>query len=186
MMKLQIALLTACLAGPACQSSAVSDTDCRPATSSASSSGAISLSLQTSTYTLPNGMTVVLHEDHSLPKVVINTWFHVGSKDESPGRTGFAHLFEHLMFMGTGRVPDNQFDVLMESGGGNNNATTNTDRTNYYSQGPSSLLPTLLWLDADRLDALANHMTQEKLDLQREVVRNERRQSSENVPYGKA
>ncbi len=140
----------------------------------------------TRTVTLPNGMTVVLHEDHSLPTVAINTWFAVGSKDEAPGRTGFAHLFEHLMFMGTTRVPDNQFDVLMESGGGANNASTSTDRTNYYSSGPSSLLPTLLWLDADRLDGLADAMTQEKLDLQRGVVRNERRQTSENVPYGKA
>jgi len=137
------------------------------------------------TYTLPNGMTVTLHEDHSLPRVVIDTWFAVGSKDEAPGRTGFAHLFEHLMFMGTGRVPGNEFDVLMERGGGSNNASTSSDRTNYYSMGPSSLLPTLLWLDADRLEALADHMTQEKLDRQREVVRNERRQTTENVPYGK-
>jgi predicted Zn-dependent peptidase len=143
-------------------------------------------SFDVETTTLPNGMTVLYHEDHSLPKVVINTWFAVGSKDEAPGRTGFAHLFEHLMFMGTGRVPDNQFDVLMEAGGGSNNATTSNDRTNYYSEGPSSLLPTLLWLDADRLEALADHMTQQKLDLQREVVRNERRQTSENTPYGKA
>ena len=138
------------------------------------------------TYTLPNGLTVILHEDHSLPEVTINTWFHVGSKDESPGRTGFAHLFEHLMFMGTHRVPGNQFDVLMESGGGANNASTSQDRTNYYSWGPSGLLPTLLWLDADRMDALGDAMTQEKLDLQRSVVRNERRQSYENAPYGKA
>src|SRR5262245_14236582 len=137
------------------------------------------------TLQLPNGMTVVLLEDHALPKVVIDTWFSVGSKDEAPGRSGFAHLFEHLMFMGTARVPDNQFDVLMEKGGGSNNASTGTDRTNYFSMGPSSLLPTLLWLDADRLDALDDNMTQEKLDRQRDVVRNERRQETENVPYGK-
>lgn len=138
------------------------------------------------TYQLENGTTVTLHVDHSLPKVLINTWFAVGSKDESVGRTGFAHLFEHLMFMGTERVPGSQFDILMESGGGSNNASTSNDRTNYYSMGPSSLLPTLLWLDADRLDALAANMTQDKLDKQRAVVRNERRQTSENVPYGKA
>src|SRR5262245_48322428 len=137
------------------------------------------------TLQLPNGMTVVLLEDHALPKVVIDTWFSVGSKDEAPGRSGFAHLFEHLMFMGTARVPDNQFDVLMERGGGSNNASTSTDRTNYFSMGPSSLLPTLLWVDADRLDALDENMTQEKLDRQRDVVRNERRQTTENVPYGK-
>lgn len=138
------------------------------------------------TYTLPNGLTVILHEDHAQPMVTINTWFAVGSKDEAPGRTGFAHLFEHLMFMGTDRVPGNQFDVMMESGGGANNASTSNDRTNYYSWGPRSLLPTLLWLDADRLDGLSRAMTQEKVDLQRDVVRNERRQSYENRPYGAA
>jgi len=138
------------------------------------------------TFQLPNGLTVVLLEDHRLPKVVIDTWFDVGSKDEVEGRSGFAHLFEHLMFMGTERVPGNQFDVLMERGGGSNNASTSTDRTNYFSMGPSSLLPTLLWLDADRLDALDESMTQEKLDRQRDVVRNERRQTTENVPYGKS
>lgn len=135
-------------------------------------------------YTLPNGLTVILHEDHSLPRVTLNTWFGVGSKDEAPGRSGFAHLFEHLMFMGTARVPEGQFDQLMERGGGANNASTSTDRTNYYSWGPSSLLPTLLWLDADRLEGLGKAMTQEKLDLQRNVVRNERRQGVENAPYG--
>jgi len=145
-----------------------------------------SLSFPTETYQLDNGTTVTLHVDRSLPKVIINTWFAVGSKDESPGRTGFAHLFEHLMFMGTERVPGSQFDILMESSGGANNASTSNDRTNYFSWGPSSLLPTLLWLDADRLDALAANMTQDKLDKQRAVVRNERRQTSENVPYGTA
>jgi predicted Zn-dependent peptidase len=137
-------------------------------------------------YTLPNGLTVTLHEDHRLPQVVINTWFGVGSKDEPPGRSGFAHLFEHLMFMGTERVPGSEFDLIMERGGGANNASTNTDRTNYFSWGPSSLLPTLLWLDADRLEALGRAMTQDKLDLQRDIVRNERRQNYENTPYNKA
>lgn len=144
------------------------------------------LSYPVETYRLDNGLTVTLHEDHSLPQVVVDVWYRVGSKDEPPKRTGFAHLFEHLMFMGTARVPDNEFDVLMESGGGWNNATTSADRTNYFSVGPSALLPTLLWLDADRLEALGANMTQEKLDLQRGVVRNERRQTSENTPYGLA
>ncbi len=135
-------------------------------------------------YTLPNGMTVILHEDHALPTVVINTWFRVGAQDEPPGRSGFAHLFEHLMFMGTTRVPGNQFDVLMETGGGANNASTDLHRTNYFSYGPSKLLPTLLWLDADRLEDMGITMNQEKLDKQRDVVRNELRQVIENAPYG--
>jgi predicted Zn-dependent peptidase len=139
-----------------------------------------------STFTLPNGLTVVLAEDHSLPKVVIATRFAVGSKNEAPGRTGFAHLFEHLMFMGTHRVPGNQFDMLMETAGGENNAFTSEDNTTYYSLGPAEILPALLWLDADRLQQLDDAMTQEKLDLQRSVVRNERRQSYENAPYGQA
>jgi zinc protease len=142
--------------------------------------------IQAETFTLPNGLTVILHEDHRLPQVTINTWFSVGSKDEAPGRTGFAHLFEHLMFMGTTRVPGNQFDLIMEGGGGANNASTSEDRTNYFSWGPSSQLPTLMWLDADRLEGLGRAMTQEKLDKQRSIVRNERRQSYENRPYGKA
>ncbi len=138
------------------------------------------------TFTLSNGLTVILHEDHRLPQATVNLWYGVGSKDEAPGRTGFAHLFEHLMFMGTERVPGNRFDVLMENGGGANNASTSNDRTNYYAWGPSSLLPTLLWLEADRMEGLGKAMTQEKLDLQRHVVRNERRQSYENAPYGRA
>lgn len=137
-------------------------------------------------YTLPNGLTVILHEDHNLPIVAVNIWYRVGSKDEPARRSGFAHLFEHLMFMGTERVPGLDFDNIMEAGGGSNNATTSEDRTNYYETGPSSLLPTLLWLEADRLEDLGRMMTQEKLDRQREVVRNERRQSYENRPYGKA
>ncbi len=137
-------------------------------------------------YTLPNGMTVILHEDRSLPTATINIWYRVGAQDEPPGRSGFAHLFEHLMFMGTERVPGNEFDVLMETGGGANNASTDLHRTNYFSWGPSTLLPTLLWLDADRLEDMGLNMTQDKLDKQRDVVRNELRQNVENAPYGKA
>ena len=137
-------------------------------------------------YQLPNGLTVILHEDHRLPVATINLWYYVGSKDEVVGRSGFAHLFEHLMFMGTERVPGGEFDKLMEAGGGWNNASTSEDRTNYFSYGPANLLQTLLWLDADRLQDLGRKMNQEKLDKQREVVRNERRQSYENRPYGPA
>lgn len=137
-------------------------------------------------YKLPNGMTVILHEDHSLPISIINTWFRVGAKDELPGRSGFAHLFEHLMFMGTKRVPGGDFDKIMETGGGANNASTSLDRTNYFSDGPASLLPTLLWLDADRLEDLGRTMDVDKLNKQRDVVRNEIRQQVENRPYGRA
>lgn len=137
-------------------------------------------------FVLPNGLKVILHVDKTLPVATINTWFYVGSKDEPERRSGFAHLFEHLMFMGTNRVPGSQFDQIMEKAGGQNNASTTNDRTNYYSFGPSNLLSTLLWLDADRLEDLGKTMTLKKLDLQRDVVKNERRQNTENTPYGKA
>ena len=135
-------------------------------------------------YQLDNGLNVILHHDPSLPQVVVNLWYGVGSKDEAPGRSGFAHLFEHLMFMGTSRLPGSGFDDLMEAHGGWNNAWTSEDATDYYEVGPSNLLQTLLWMEADRMDGLAGAMTQEKLDLQRDVVRNERRQSLEDAPYG--
>ncbi len=142
------------------------------------------LSIPHEHYRLDNGLQVVLAPDATLPQVVVNLWMDVGSKDEPQGRTGFAHLFEHLMFMGTDRVPGAGFDHAMEAHGGWNNAWTSEDATDYYEVGPSGLLETLLWLEADRLQALGQSMTQEKLDLQREVVRNERRQSYENAPYG--
>ncbi|MBS1717103.1 MAG: insulinase family protein [Armatimonadetes bacterium] len=137
-------------------------------------------------YVLPNGMKVILNEDHRLPSVVINTWFRVGSKDERPGRSGFAHLFEHLMFTGTFRAPGNGFDKLMEAEGASNNANTWFDRTEYYDFGPARTLPLLLYLEADRLEQLGNAMDQKKLDVQRQVVLNERRQTSENQPFGNA
>ena len=143
-------------------------------------------SLAVEKFRLKNGMTVILYPDHALPIASVNIWYRVGSKDELPRRSGFAHLFEHLMFMGTERVPNGDFDRLMEAAGGSNNASTSADRTNYYSGGPASLLPTLLWLDADRLEDLARTMDQKKLDLQRDVVLNELRQSYENQPYGRA
>lgn len=136
-------------------------------------------------YTLDNGLTIILHENHALPVVTVNLWYRVGAQNEPKGRSGFAHLFEHLMFMGTERVPGSDFDNLMEAGGGSNNASTSLDRTNYYSSGPSSLLPTLLWLEADRLEELGPKMTKDKLDRQRDIVRNEIRQNVENTPYGR-
>jgi zinc protease len=133
---------------------------------------------------LPNGMVVILSEDHSVPQVVVNVTYGVGSRMERTGRTGFAHLFEHLMFMGTRRAPTKAFDGWMEEAGGRNNAWTAEDRTDYFDIAPSTALPLLLWLEADRMRDLGPLIDQTKLDLQREVVRNERRQSIENRPYG--
>ncbi len=135
---------------------------------------------------LANGLTVILHQDRRVPLVTVNLWYHVGSKDEARGRSGFAHLFEHLMFMGTGRVPTGEFDRLVEGGGGSNNASTSQDRTNYFEEGPSHLLPLFLYLEADRMESFGHAIDREKLDTQRRVVQNERRQSYENRPYGKA
>ena len=135
--------------------------------------------------TLKNGMVVILHEDHAVPVVVVNVSYDVGSRFEVSRRTGFAHLFEHLMFMGTRRAPTKAFDAWMEAAGGWNNAWTSQDRTDYYDVGPPTSLDLLLWLEADRLRDLGPLMTLEKLDAQREVVKNERRQTSENTPYGK-
>jgi len=133
---------------------------------------------------LPNGLTVLLHEDHTVPMVSVNMWYHVGSGNEKPGRTGFAHLFEHLMFEGSKNVPEGKFDEWLEAVGGNNNGSTNTDRTNYWETAPSNALELVLFIDSDRMWYLPDVMTQEKLDGQRSVVKNERRQSYENQPYG--
>jgi len=135
---------------------------------------------------LPNGLTVILHVDRSSPLVAVNLWYHVGSKDEVVGRTGFAHLFEHLMFMGSRNAPYPSFDGIMESWGGHNNGSTSNDRTNYYEIGPRNLLETFLWLEADRLATLPDVITDDELERQRKVVQNERRQSYENRPYGQA
>ena len=126
-----------------------------------------------------------MHEDHTLPTVAVNLVYRVGSRDEEVKRTGFAHLFEHLMFMGTRRAPPKMFDSWMEAAGGANNAWTSEDLTDYHEHGPPGALGLLLWLEADRLEGLGREIDKAKLDLQRDVVRNERRQSYENVPYAK-
>ena len=154
-------------------------------------SAAVSLSAQTlrvpyTTFTLPNGLQVLVHEDHSVPVVAVNTWYHVGSSDERTGRTGFAHLFEHIMFMGSEHVPTGEFDRLLEAAGADNNGSTTEDRTNYYEDGPANALPLMLYLDSDRLGFLLPEITADKVDIQRGVVQNERRQSYENRPYGLA
>lgn len=137
-------------------------------------------------YILPNGLNVILHEDHTTPTLTVNMWYHVGSGYEKPGRTGFAHLFEHLMFMGSGHVPQGQFDKLLEAAGGDNNGSTNTDRTNYFEDVPSNALELALYLDSDRMGFLLDAMSPKSVDAQRDVVKNERRQSYENRPYGLA
>jgi zinc protease len=142
--------------------------------------------IQFEKFTLPNGLEVILHEDHSTPIVAVDTWYHVGSGDEQVGRTGFAHLFEHIMFMGSQHVPVGAFDQLLEAAGANNNGSTTEDRTNYYETLPSNALPLALWLDSDRMGYLLPTMDLAKVNLQRDVVKNERRQSVDNVPYGKA
>ncbi|MEE8410436.1 MAG: pitrilysin family protein [Myxococcota bacterium] len=132
-----------------------------------------------------NGLEVILSEDHQLPIVAVNLWYHAGPINEAVGRTGFAHLFEHLMFQGSKNVGDDQHFKLLEAAGASMiNGTTDYDRTNYFETVPSNRLELALWLESDRMGFLLDTLTQEKLDNQRQVVMNERRQSVENVPYG--
>ena len=137
-----------------------------------------------STFTLPNGLRVIVAEDHSTPVAAVNVWYHVGSGYEKPGRTGFAHLFEHVMFEGSKNVKEGDFDNLLEAAGGNNNGSTSPDRTNYYETVPSNAVDLALWLEADRMGGLLDALNEQKLNGQRDVVKNERRQSYENRPYG--
>jgi zinc protease len=137
-------------------------------------------------FTLPNGLRVILHEDHSVPMVSVNMWYHVGSAREKEKRTGFAHLFEHLMFMGSGHVKPGEFDEWLEAAGGDNNGSTENDRTNYWINVPSNSLELALFLESDRMGYLLDTMTPKTVDAQRDVVKNERRQSVENRPYGTA
>ena len=142
--------------------------------------------LSLDTYRLANGLKVVLNEDHSAPLVAVNLWYHVGSKNERPGRTGFAHLFEHMLFSGSEHVGNNEHFRYVQSVGGVLNGTTFFDRTNYFETLPSNYLALGLWLESDRMGFFLPALTQEKLDIQREVVKEERRQRYDNVPYGTA
>ncbi len=135
-------------------------------------------------FTLDNGLRLIVHEDHRTPIVAVNVWYHVGSKNEPAGRTGFAHLFEHLMFNGSEHHQDEFFRPLEEVGATGANGTTNEDRTNYFANVPTPALDRLLWLESDRMGYLLGAITQEKLDEQRGVVKNEKRQR-ENEPYGR-
>ncbi len=152
----------------------------------AAQTGSSRISVPYTQFTLPNGLDVILHEDHSVPLVAVNAWYHVGSSREKPGRTGFAHLFEHLMFEGSGHVPEGDFDNWLESAGGDNNGSTDNDRTNYWETVPSNALELALFLESDRMGYLLASMSPEKVNGQRDVVKNERRQSYENRPYGMA
>jgi predicted Zn-dependent peptidase len=135
-------------------------------------------------YHLPNGLHVVLSEDHTAPIVAVNLWYHVGSANERADRTGFAHLFEHMLFQGSANVGANEHFELVQRAGGTLNGSTWLDRTNYYETLPSNQLALALWLEADRMARLLPAMTQQKLDTQRDVVKNERRWSVDNQPYG--
>ena len=135
-------------------------------------------------FVLPNGLTLLVHEDHKAPIVAVNVWYHVGSKNEKPGKSGFAHLFEHLMFNGSENFNDDYFQALERIGGTDLNGTTNTDRTNYFQNVPVSALDQVLFLESDRMGHLLGAIDQAKLDEQRGVVQNEKRQG-ENQPYGK-
>ena len=136
-------------------------------------------------FVLSNGLEVVLHEDHTLPTVAVNVWYHVGSKDEEAGRTGFAHLFEHVMFEGSKHHNRNYFDPLQKVGS-SLNGSTSADKTNYWENVPSNYLELALWLESDRMGFLLEALDQKRFDIQRDVVKNERRQSYENRPYGAA
>jgi zinc protease len=138
------------------------------------------------TYTLPNGLTVILSVDRSTPTVAVDVWYHVGSKNELPGRTGFAHLFEHVMFTGSGHAPYGLHDKLTGGIGGSNNGTTDNDRTTYYETVPSNYLEDQIWLEADRMGFLLDTLDITKLNAQREIVKNERRERVDNQPYGRA
>ena len=138
------------------------------------------------TYTqhrLANGLDVLIHEDHGCPIVAVNVWYHVGSKNEVPGRTGFAHLFEHLMFEGSQHYDRGFFQPLQEAGA-SLNGSTNADRTNYWEVVPTNALELALWMESDRMGYLLPALTDAKFENQREVVLNERRQNYENRPYG--
>jgi zinc protease len=137
-------------------------------------------------HTLDNGLRMVASPDHAVPSVAVNLWYNVGSRHEQPGRTGFAHLFEHVMFQGSGGVASGQHIALLQAAGASVNATTWFDRTNYFETLPTGGLDLALWLEADRLGSLLDALTQENLDTQREVVKEEKRQRYDNVPYGDA
>jgi zinc protease len=144
------------------------------------------LSVPNTQFQLPNGLNVILHRDTSVPVVSVNVWYHVGSGHERPGRTGFAHLFEHVMFEGSMHVPEGAFDSWLEAAGANNNGSTSVDRTNYYIDLPANALDLALFLESDRMGFLLDDKAPDKINGQRDVVKNEKRQGVDNQPYGQA
>jgi zinc protease len=174
MLRRSLTLICACVCLAACNSRAPSPAAAGPIPK-----------LEYEKYTLPNGLDVILVEDHRLPLVAVNLWYHVGPANERPGRTGFAHLFEHMMFQGSRHVgSDRQIQLLEAAGASEINGTTDFDRTNYFETLPSNQLELALWLESDRMGYLLDTLDQRELTGQIDVVRNERRQSVENAPYG--
>ena len=171
-------LTTALLLIVACAVTALAQKAAAPA-----ATGAINIPFEK--VTLPNGLVVLLAPDHSVPQVAVNVYYHIGSKNEVVGRTGFAHMFEHVMFTGSGHVPYGMHDRLTNGVGGSNNGSTTNDRTNYYEIVPSNYLETALWLEADRMGFLLDKLDEAKFKAQRDIVQNERRQSVDNQPYGR-
>jgi zinc protease len=167
----------AVVAGPAAQQ--------KPADTKSAQAAGTSISIPFEHYTLPNGLQVILSRNQNTPTVAVNLWYHVGSKNEEKGRTGFAHLFEHVMFTGSGNVPYGMHDRLTNGVGGSNNGTTDNDRTLYFETVPSNYLETALWLEADRMGFLLDSLDIAKLNAQRDIVKNERRQRIDNQPYGR-
>ena len=174
-----VAALTVALGAPAPQAR-----QARQATTAAPKSTSINIPFED--YKLPNGLRVILSPDKTTPTVAVNLWYHVGSKNEEVGRTGFAHLFEHVMFTGSGNVPYGLHDKYTEGVGGSNNGTTDNDRTLYFETIPSNFLENSLWLEADRMGFLLDALDIAKLNAQRDIVKNERRQGVDNQPYGRA
>ncbi len=156
------------------------------ATAQTPAAQAPSLAVPNTHFQLPNGLNVILHRDTSVPVVAVNLWYHVGSGHERPGRTGFAHLFEHVMFEGSTHVPEGAFDNWLEAAGANNNGSTSVDRTNYYIDLPANALDLALFLESDRMGFLLDDKAPDKIDGQRDVVKNEKRQGVDNQPYGQA
>ncbi|AOS96540.1 Peptidase M16 inactive domain protein [Microbulbifer aggregans] len=190
------ALLAACSKGPEDPASQASSKDVAKEAASALPAGVslvetfdgdgAEIAIPYSKYKLDNGLTVVLHEDDSDPLVHVDVTYHVGSNREDPGRSGFAHFFEHMMFQGSVNVADEEHFRIIQEAGGTLNGTTNTDRTNYYETVPANQLETVLWLEADRMGVFLDAVTEEKFEVQRETVKNERGQRVDNRPYGRA